>query len=60
MRRYILDWVRNSVTTHNDNKLRDYIEYGGRKTDMPFSYITVKRTFYSLFVCQNMLETRGL
>ena len=57
MRRYILDWVRNSVTTHNDNKLRDYIEYGGRKTDMPFSYITVERTFYSLFVCQNMLET---
>ena len=57
MRRYILDWVRNSITTHNDNRLREYIEYGGRKTEMPFSYITVERTFYSLFVCQGMLPT---
>ena len=27
MKRYVLDWVRNSVTTHQDNKLRDYIDY---------------------------------
>ena len=24
MRRYVLDWVRNSVTTNTENKLRDY------------------------------------
>ena len=35
MKRYVIDWIRNSVTTHTDNKLRDYIDYGGRGTDMP-------------------------
>ena len=57
MRRYIIDWVRDSVTTHSENRLRDYIEYGGRKSDMPLSYVTIERTFYSLFVCQTMLDT---
>lgn len=49
--------MRNSVTTHGENKLRDYIEYGGRKPDMPFSYTTVERTFYSRFICPSMLQT---
>ena len=57
MRRYVLDWVRNSVTSHTENKLRDYIEYGGRKKDMPFSYSAVEKTFYSFFVYSGMLET---
>ena len=57
MRRYVLDWVRNSVTTHKENKLRDYIEYGGRKTNMPFSYSAVEKTFYSFFICPEMLDT---
>ena len=57
MRRYVIDWVRNSVTSHKDNKLRDYIEYGGRKSDVPFSYSTVEKTFYSLFVYPDMLTT---
>ena len=47
MRRYIVDWVRNSVTTNQENKLRDYIDYGGRGTEMPISYSTVEKTFYS-------------
>ena len=57
MKRYILDWVRNSITTHSDNKLRDYIDYGGRGTDMPLSYSTVEKTFYSLFVYNDVLVT---
>lgn len=57
MRRYVLDWIRNSVTTHKENKLRDYIEHGGRKTDMPFSYSSVEKTFYSFFVYPKMLDT---
>ena len=57
MRKYVLDWVRNSVTTHKQNKLRDYIEYGGRKKDVPFSYSTVEKTFYSFFVYSGMLNT---
>lgn len=57
MKRYVLDWVRNSVTTHPDNKLRDYIEYGGRGTDMPLSYSAVEKTFYSFFIYNNLLDT---
>ena len=57
MKRYVIDWVRNSVTTHTDNKLRDYIDYGGRGTAMPLSYSTVEKTFYSFFVHSDLLTT---
>ena len=55
MRRYIIDRVRNSVTTHGDNKLRDYIEYGGRGKDRPLSYSTVEKTFYQFFIYGDVL-----
>lgn len=57
IRRYVRDWCKNSVTNHNENKLRDYIEYGGRKTDMPLSFSTVEKTFYSYFIYKEMLNT---
>ena len=57
MKRYILDWVRSSITTHTNNKLRDYIDYGGRGTEMPLSYSTIEKTFYSLFVCNELLTS---
>lgn len=57
MRRYIIDRVRNSVTNHADNKLRDYIEYGGRGTEKPLSYNTIEKTFYSFFICGDQLTT---
>ena len=46
MRRYVLDRVRNGITAHPDNKLRDYIEHGGRSTGKPLSYSAVENTFY--------------
>ena len=57
MRRYIIDRVRNSITTHSDNKLRDYIEYGGRGKDRPLSYSTVEKTFYQFFIYGDVLST---
>lgn len=57
MKRYIIDWIRNSVTTHAEKKLRDYIDYGGRGTEMPLSYSTVDKTFYSFFVHSDLLTT---
>ena len=57
MRRYIVDWVRNSVTTNQENKLRAYIDYGGRGTEMPISYSTVEKTFYSFFIHSDALIT---
>ena len=57
MKKYVLDWVRNSVTTHEENKLRNYIDYGGRGTEMPLSYSTIEKTFYSFFVYGDLLTT---
>lgn len=57
MKRYVIDSVRNRITTHPDNKLRDYMDYGGRGTEMPLSYSTVEKTFYSFFIHGDLLTT---
>jgi hypothetical protein len=57
MKRYILDAVRDSITHNVDNKLKDYIDFGGRGREKPLSYSTVEKTFYSFFIYQDVLET---
>ena len=57
MKKYVIDWVRNSVTRHPENKLRDYIDHGGRGTQKPLSYSTVEKTFYSFFIHADLLTT---
>ena len=57
IKRYILDAVRNGVTSDPANKLRDYIDFGGRGKESPLSYSTIEKTFYSFFVYQEVLET---
>ncbi|MCY3910002.1 MAG: HNH endonuclease signature motif containing protein [bacterium] len=57
MQRYVLDRVRHGITTHPDNQLRDYIEYGGRSTDRPLSYIAIERSFYRFFIHGGMLTS---
>lgn len=57
MRRYVLDRVRDGITTHIDNRLRDYIEYGGRSTGKPLSYSTIEKTFYKFFIHREVLTT---
>ena len=56
MKRYVLDWVRNSITSHRENKLRDFIDYGGRGKEMPLSYSTIEKTFYSFFIYSDLLS----
>ena len=57
MKRYVIDGVRHAITSHTDNQLRAYIDYGGRATDMPFSYSTIEKTFYSFFIHGDLLNT---
>jgi hypothetical protein len=57
IKRYILDAVRNGVTSDPNNKLRDFIDFGGRGKESPLSYSTVEKTFYSFFIFQEVLET---
>lgn len=57
MKRYILDAVRDSITHNVDNKLKDYIDFGGRGREKPLSYSTIEKTFYSFFIYQDVLDT---
>ncbi len=57
MKRYIIDNVKDGITYADDNKLRDYIDMGGRAKEKPLSYSTVEKTFYSFFINQEALET---
>ncbi|RMG38179.1 MAG: HNH endonuclease [Methanobacteriota archaeon] len=57
MKRYILDSVRDSITHNPDNKLKDYIDFGGRGKERPLSYSSIEKTFYSFFIFQNALST---
>ncbi len=57
MRRYILDAVRDAITHHPENKLKDYIEFGGKGKERPLSYSAIEKTFYSFFIFGEVLET---
>lgn len=50
IRRYILDDIRTAVIHDSENKLRDYVEYGGKSTEKPISYNTIEKTFFSFFI----------
>ena len=57
MKRYILDAVKDAITDSEENKLREYIDRGGRAKERPLSYSTVEKTFYSFFISPDALET---
>ena len=57
MKRYIIDSVKDAITYSTENKLREYIDMGGRAKEKPLSYSTVEKTFYSFFICGDALET---
>jgi hypothetical protein len=57
IKRYILDAVRNGVTSDPENRLREYIDLAGKGSERPLSYSTIEKTFYSFFICQELLET---
>lgn len=57
VKRYIIDATRDSITYNPENKLRQFMELGGRGTAYPISYSTIEKTFFSLFVHQDVLIT---
>jgi len=52
----VLDALRDSITSDPENKLRDFIDFGGRGKERPLSYSTVEKTFYSFFLYQEVLQ----
>ena len=57
VQKYIVDWVRDSVNYHSDNRLKEYVEWAGKKGDRPLAYSAVERTFFSEFLCKYALDT---
>ena len=45
---YIIDALRDSITHAPENRLKDFIEMGGRGTSRPLSYNTVESAFFQL------------
>ena len=48
MERYIIDAQRDSITHSPDNRLKEFIEMGGRGTSRPLAYTTVESAFFQL------------
>lgn len=57
LKRYILDAVKDGITHSEENKLREYIDRGGRAKEKPLSYASVEKTFYSFFISSDPLDT---
>lgn len=57
LKKYVLDEVRDTITHCPDNKMKDYIDFGGQAKGKPLSYYTVEKTFYSFFIYQKALDT---
>lgn len=57
MRRYVIDAQRNDITYHPRNRLRDFIEMGGKGTERPLSYSSVEKAIYSQTIFGGMLDT---
>ncbi len=57
MKRYILDSLRDSITRDSENKLTEFIDFGGRRKEKPLSYSTSEKTFYSFFIHPDVLDT---
>jgi hypothetical protein len=55
LRRYIIDDVRAYVMHSPDNRLKDYVEFGGKTLEKPISYSTIEKTFFAFFVNKNPL-----
>lgn len=57
MQRYIVDSVRDAVNYHQDNKLREFVEWAGKKADRPLAYGSVERSFFAEFLFKRVLDT---
>ena len=57
VQKYIVDWVRDSVNYHRDNRLKEYVEWAGKKGNRPLAYAALERTFFAEFLYKYALHT---
>lgn len=56
--KFILDKQKDDIMRAEDNRLRQFIEWSGKGTDLPLSYSAVDRTFFKVFLHKKPLPTR--
>lgn len=57
MQKYIVDSVRDGINHHHENRLREFVEWAGKKGDRPLAYSTIEKTFFSEFLYKKALDT---
>jgi len=55
VKKYIVDSIKHAVTHSEDNKLKDYIDFGGRAKEVPISYSAFDKTFLRLFIDSKLI-----
>lgn len=55
IKKYIVDSIKHSIVYSKDNKLRDYIDFGGKSKETPISYSAFDKTFLSQFIDSKLI-----
>ena len=58
IKKFVIDFIRRKIIEDPENKLIDYINFGGRENEKPLSYSNIEKTFYSLFIYGDSLDIR--
>lgn len=57
MRKHILDYQKDAIIRHADNRLRGFVNWSGKGSDLPLSYSAIDRTFFKVFLGKQALDT---
>ena len=60
IRKYIIDYLKSSITKSPDNKLTSYIDMEGKSKKLPISYSAFDKTFLSLFIDSKKILTEKI
>jgi hypothetical protein len=58
IKKFIIDFIRRKIIENPENKIVDYLNFGGREKEKPLSYSNIEKTFYSLFIYGDLLDIR--
>lgn len=57
MRKYILDAQKDAVIRHEENRLREFVNWAGKGADLPLSYSAIDRSFFKVFLAKQPLKS---
>jgi hypothetical protein len=55
IKKYIIDSIKHNITYSADNKLKDFIDFGGKAKELPLSYSAFEKTFLSIFIDSKLI-----